>query len=103
MPYVEIEPLANTMGHPAVTAARASSDAASAKTTCTHAGEDRSMTEEEKILIFYYCWCATEAKHCSALEGCNMNKVIYFLTYLNLALPMELVPNYTLMFVWLHE
>lgn len=38
-PYVETGPLANTTGRPAATAARASSDAASAKTTCTRAGE----------------------------------------------------------------
>lgn len=50
MPYVETEPPANTTGHPAVMAARASSDAASAKTTCTRAGEDRSRTEKGEKL-----------------------------------------------------
>lgn len=49
-PSVETEPPANTTGPPAATAARASLGAAFAKTTCTHAGEDR------KILHVYNLW-----------------------------------------------
>lgn len=78
VPYVETEPLANTTGRPAAMAARASSDAASAKTTCTRAGEDRTRTGSLNFLL---------------LLMCHWSK----------ALPVELVPNDTLMFVCLCE
>lgn len=55
VPYVETELQVNTMVPPAVMAARASSDAASGKTTCIHAGEWSSSTKKI-LLLFVWQW-----------------------------------------------